>query len=123
MARMVAPGAGDTARGGKSAPLASERAQNTPPVGGNKLIVRVVPTGPTMTLSGREAQTIKLLIERGARGFTSGEALSLGWARRTSHYVWKLRRRGVPIITTREITADARLGRYSLGGRVHVVQA
>jgi hypothetical protein len=65
-------------------------------------------------VTGRLAQTLALLIRTGPAGFTSGEASPLGWARRTSDYVLKLRALGVPIATTLETAGDARVGRYSL---------
>ena len=74
-----------------------------------------------ITVAGREAQTMRLLIQTGPQGFTSGEASPLGWARRTSDYVSKLRALGVPIETTRERVADANIGRYTLAGQVVVL--
>ena len=73
------------------------------------------------TFKGREAQTLALLIQYGRRGFTSGEASRLGWARRTSHYVHKLRTAGLIISTTREMADDARIGRYTLQTLVKVI--
>lgn len=73
------------------------------------------PGGEVRAVQGRLAQTLSLLIQRGSRGFTSGEASPLGWARRTSAYIHKLRRLGLPIVTTREATGDGALvARYSL---------
>lgn len=86
------------------------------------ITVRVLPDGAQFTAWGREAQTLRLLLRTGTMGFTSGEASPLGWARRTSHYVFKLRRAGIPITTTWETTADgARVARYSLASRLEVV--
>jgi len=85
------------------------------------LTARVLPDGQPISVSGREAQTLRLLISRGPAGFTSGEASPLGWARRTSHYIMCLRRAGFPISMVREPTADgSRVGRYSLGSPVAV---
>jgi hypothetical protein len=68
-----------------------------------------------VTVRGRQAQTLTLLVERGPRGFTSGEASPMGWARRTSHYVHCLRMLGVQIETRREAAGDgSRIGRYTL---------
>nr|WP_314135727.1 hypothetical protein [uncultured Brevundimonas sp.] len=76
-----------------------------------------------MTVDGRDAQTLALLLTTGPCGFTSGEASRLGWARRTSAYVHKLRRLGLPILTEREKTADgAVVARYILAGAVAVVR-
>jgi hypothetical protein len=74
-----------------------------------------------ITVPGREAQTMRLLIQTGPHGLTSGEASPLRWARRTGAYVHKLRGLGVPIQTTRERVADAVIGRYTLAGPVMVV--
>lgn len=75
-----------------------------------------------ISVTGREAQTLALLIERGPIGFTSGDASPLGWARRTSAYVHKLRRLGLPITTRRETTRDgASVARYTLAGTVTIV--
>ena len=86
-----------------------------------QLTFRVPPDGAPVTVTGREAQTLALLIATAPRGFTSGEASPLGWARRTSHYVFRLRRLGVQIITTPEEAGDARVGRYALVGPLVVV--
>ena len=85
------------------------------------LIVRVWPDAEPITFTGRPAQTLALLVTKGPLGFTSGEASPLGWARRTSAYVQKLREAGVPILTTWETTHDARVGRYTLAGPVVVL--
>lgn len=77
--------------------------------------------GAFVRFQGREAQTLSLLIRKGAAGLTSGEASGYRWARRTSAYVRKLRLAGVPILTVRERVADARIGRYFLAGPVSVV--
>lgn len=84
-------------------------------------VARVEPDGEPFTVTGREAQTLDLLIRSGETGFTSCEASPLGWARRTSAYVLKLRRKGVPVSTTRERAGDATVGRYRLAGRVRVL--
>ncbi len=84
------------------------------------LKVRVLPDGEPFTLWGREAQTLVLLLKRPA-GFTSGEASPLGWARRTSHYVLRLRQRGLQIRTHREKAGDAVVGRYILVSSVDVI--
>lgn len=76
----------------------------------------------TATFTGRKAQTLALLLAVGPLGFTSDDASLLGWARRTSQYVHKLRAAGLDIATTWETVADgARVGRYSLGSKVQVV--
>lgn len=84
------------------------------------LTARVTPDGDPITFTGREAQTLALLLAKGPAGFTSGEASPLGWARRTSHYVMKLRRAGVPVLTTRERAGDATVGRYTLAGPMYL---
>lgn len=71
--------------------------------------------GSRITVRGRQAQTLALLVERGLRGFTSGEASPFGWARRTSHYISCLRKLGLQIETRREPAGDgAKVGRYIL---------
>ena len=87
------------------------------------LKVKVSDDEPELALECRKAQTLLLLIAKGAKGFTSGDASPLGWARRTSAYIYKLRQMGVPILTTWETTSDgARIGRYTLQAPVTVVQ-
>jgi len=87
-----------------------------------KLTVKVASDGPTITVTGRDAQTLALLIQSGPTGFTSGEASPLRWARRTSAYVHDLRGVGIPIATQRETTPDgASVARYALAGPVVVV--
>ncbi|MBX9614907.1 MAG: hypothetical protein K2X25_04890 [Caulobacteraceae bacterium] len=88
---------------------------------GPALTFRLPPDHRPMTVAGRQAQTLALLIQTGPQGFTSGEASPLGWARRTSDYIAKLRAMGVPIQTTPERVADATVGRYTLAGPVVVV--
>lgn len=84
----------------------------------NKATLTVGLGGAVVTVHGRLAQTLALLIQAGPRGVTSGEASPLGWARRTSHYVRELRLRGFAIVTLREAAGDARVGRYVLLGNL-----
>lgn len=102
---------------------ASRRAARSEPTTGKpkKASLTVRLGDQTLTLSGRLAQTLLLLIQKGPRGVTSGEASPLGWARRTSAYVGKLRKRGFVIVTIYERTDDARIGRYVLVSPVAVV--
>jgi hypothetical protein len=86
-----------------------------------KPVMRVRARGRTLTFIGRQAQTLALLIERGERGFNSGEASPLQWARRTSAYIFKLRRAGFAISTTREPAGDASVARYRLAEPVEVL--
>ncbi len=88
---------------------------------GPVLTFRLPPDHRPVTVNGRQAQTLALLIQRGPSGVTSGEASPLGWARRTAAYVGKLRQEGVPIVTTWETVGDARIGRYTLSGPVVIV--
>ena len=111
----TALGAPEIARG-KASPSTKSRREL------EALKARVLPHGRPVTVKGREAQTLRLLIRNGPAGFTSGEASPMGWARRTSHYVWKLRAAGFPVATTREETPDGcRVGRYSLMAPVVIV--
>ena len=86
-----------------------------------RLTFRVLPDGPQVTVTGRVAQTLALLLKTGPKGFTTGEASPLGWARRTSHYILELRRRDLLILTVLESAGDCRIGRYILKSRVSVV--
>ena len=79
---------------------------------------RIDPDGDQMAVIGRFALTLRLLVEAGSHGITSGEASPLGWARRTSHYVHILRRLGLDIATVWERAGDARIGRYILNSPV-----
>ncbi len=58
--------------------------------------------GPTLTATGREAETIVALVKVGPKGITSLEAFMAGWAVRLGAYVFGLRTMGVPIQTRRE---------------------
>jgi hypothetical protein len=85
---------------------------------------RRVPDGEPFRVNRREAQTLSLLIQTGQKGFTSGEASPLGWARRTSAYIKSLRLKGLPILTKREaVEADTWVGRYVLTVPVEFVPA
>lgn len=119
-AETMNPAAGATANGARGALVESDRPEPTTgkPV---KATLKVRLDGSPVTLEGRLAQTLELLIQTGTRGFTSGEASPLGWARRTSHYVHKLRRMGFPIVTLQERVMDARVGRYVLTAPVVVL--
>ncbi len=88
------------------------------------ITIRVLPDGDPVSIpGGRAAETMRLLILHGARGFTSGEASVYRWARRTSEYIRGLRVLGVPIVTRREHTSDGSwVGRYILDAEVHVVR-
>lgn len=84
------------------------------PEGNGNLKFRLEPGGDAMTVAGREAQTLRLLVRAGAHAVTSGEASSLGWARGSSHYASRLRRKGVDMATLREQVGHARIRRYVL---------
>lgn len=112
----TASGARDASRGGGRPDHNSGRSPDK-----GAITFRLLPDGEPVTVDGREAQTLALLVTTGPRGFTSGEASPLGWARRTSAYVHKLRRRGLPIATVREKTPDgASVARYTLAAPVVV---
>jgi hypothetical protein len=81
------------------------------------------PDGTPLTVRGRLAQTLTLLIEKGRQGFTSGDASKFGWARRTSAYIARLRALGLAIETLWETTADGcRIGRYVLAQPVLILK-
>lgn len=117
------PAAAGTASGARDASQGAARPDHTTGNRADKpmLTVCLPPSTDPITVEGREAQTLALLMRTGTRGFTSGEASPLGWARRTSAYVRNLRLAGVPILTTWETTADARIGRYTLAAPVLVL--
>jgi hypothetical protein len=74
----------------------------------------------TKTFTGREAQTLALLLDVGDDGLTSGEAPG-GWARRTAAYVHNLKKAGLDIETLREVLSrDTWVGRYVLRTPVRV---
>ena len=115
------PAAGRTADGVRDASRAAGRSDLNTTAKASKASLTVRLDDRTLTVEGRSAQTLALLIQCGNRGFTAGEASPLGWARRTSHYVHELRQLGFPILTRWEAAGDARVGRYILGGSVAVV--
>lgn len=118
------PDAVKAAVGAQGALLGGLHSNHTTAPKANKpaLTVRLQPDASPVTVFGREAQTLALLIERGGSGFTSGEASPLGWARRTSHYIFKLRGQGIAIATAMEPTPDgAVVARYSLAEPVTVL--
>ncbi|WP_087138878.1 winged helix domain-containing protein [Brevundimonas diminuta] len=114
------PAAAATANGVRDAWQAAKRPQHTA-VKDAKASITVHWDGVQRTFCGRKAKTLALLIEKGPRGFTSGEASPLGWARRTSHYIYTLRASGLAIETVGEKAGDARIGRYVLIQPVTVV--
>lgn len=117
------PGAGGAARGAHQDAIGKAHRSIKPRRSSEAVTARVLPDGEAVTVCGREAQTLRLLIRVGDRGFTAGEASSLGWARRTSAYIRNLRRAGFPITTRRETTHDGScIGRYALAAPVAVVQ-
>ena len=107
--------------GARIGSLGGGRSEDTTTGARNKARLRVRLGDAVLTVTGRAAQTLALLVERGARGFTSGEASPLGWARRTSEYVRQLRKLGFEIVTTWERAGDARIGRYTLASVVEIL--
>lgn len=76
--------------------------------------------GPVKKFRGRFAQTLALLIENGPAGLSSLESPGV----RLSHYVFRLRRDGVPIETHDERHSGpykGRHGRYRLAAPVEVI--
>ncbi|WP_162148506.1 helix-turn-helix domain-containing protein [Asticcacaulis sp. AC402] len=71
--------------------------------------------GSVTTARGREAQTLAHLIEAGPAGDTSLGFSNAKWARRTSGYVFDLRKLGFDIQTHMEqVEVDTRVARYVL---------
>jgi hypothetical protein len=56
------------------------------------------PNGICQTSNGREAWTLRQLVNAGARGFTISDHPAPRW----SHYIYKLRRSGLEITTNYE---------------------
>lgn len=82
--------------------------------------IRLEPGGKPITFRGREAWTVKRLIEAGNRGFSSFDEP----APRLSHYIWRLRRAGIEIETVSEQhggTFPGQHGKYFLRSRLVVV--
>lgn len=78
--------------------------------------------GLPLLMRGRDAQILALLIARKGRGVASEEASPLVGARRISHYVHHLRRPGLEIETTSDVTAGgSRIGRFRLVTQIRVV--
>lgn len=114
------PGTVGAARGVGDASRVAKHSRHTT-ARGAKATITVRCGEAQRTVRGREAQTLALLIESGPRGFTSGEASPLGWARRTAHYIYRLRVAGFLIETHLENAGDARIGRYVLTQPVTVI--
>lgn len=80
-----------------------------------------ISSGPLVTATGREAQTIIALVEAGTKGITSLETFKAGWAVRLGAYIFDLRGFGVPIETTREPHDGGNHARYKLSGPVTLI--
>lgn len=79
------------------------------------LIKAIMANGDKILATGRQAQTLKHLIEAGTKGATSLDFSKAGWARRTSAYIHALRKMGISILGPREKTSDgASVSRYIL---------
>ena len=82
--------------------------------------LRVRLNGRILTVKGRMAWALDLLIKRSHRGLTTLEYPAPRW----SHYVYKLRGEGFPIVTEDEQHGGAFAGthaRYKLAGFVEVL--
>ncbi|WP_426612241.1 winged helix domain-containing protein [Bradyrhizobium sp. McL0616] len=79
-----------------------------------------LPSGSCLTFTGREAWTLRRLIEAGSRGVTTIDYPAPRW----SHYIFKLRRAGLTISTEYEPhrgSFPGTHGRYRLETPVIVV--
>lgn len=84
-----------------------------------KLTIRL-PDGSRQTFQGREAWTLRHLLNAGSAGITTLEQPAPRW----SHYVFKLRKAGLVISTARESHGGAypgNHGRYRLETPVTVI--
>ena len=80
--------------------------------------------GRIIVATGREAQTLWHLLFVHGKGATSLDFTKAGWARRTSAYVFDLRKMGVQIQTILEVTDDgARVARYGLAEKLVLKEA
>lgn len=86
-----------------------------------QITIRRPDSAQVLTIKGRDAQTLLFLLERGPIGATSGEFSAMGWGRRTSAYVFNLRRKGLEIETQYEEIGDAVVGRYILRTAIEIL--
>jgi len=77
--------------------------------------------GRPLRVIGREAETLLLLVDRGARGVAAYDFAG-GPPFRLPAYVFALRRLGVLIRTDREPHATGSHGRFTLEGPVRLVE-
>jgi Helix-turn-helix domain len=87
-----------------------------------KAVFRIA-SGPLLTATGREAQTIIALVEAGAKGITSLETFKAGWAVRLGAYIFDLKAMGVPIHASREPHDGGNHARYFVDGQVELLEA
>lgn len=80
---------------------------------------RVLPDGKPFVVTGREAETLSALVERGERG-VSGWDFPGGPPYRLSAYIFDLRRFGIPIRMVWEQHSGGRHGRFILAGAVEL---
>ena len=112
------PGAGNAG----ASPVGSKAKQNRNNPTRTRPWIEVSWGSNVVRFNGREAQTLALLLHYGAAGFTNGQASSCGWARRTSAYIFKLRRAGLEINTaTLPLPCGASVGLYILHSTVIVI--
>ncbi|MGY4355383.1 hypothetical protein ACVWZR_004435 [Bradyrhizobium sp. i1.3.1] len=85
----------------------------------DKIKIRL-PNGSQQTFAGREAWTLRHLVDAGPRGLTTIDHPAPRW----SHYVYKLRRAGLVISTAHEAHKGdfpGTHGRYRLETAVEVI--
>ena len=79
-----------------------------------------MPSGARLTFTGREAWTLRRLLDTGSAGVTTIDHPAPRW----SHYLFKLRKAGLAISTEYEAHSGSfpgTHGRYRLESVVHVV--
>lgn len=87
----------------------------------SRLKVKAHVDGRSIIVTGREAETLLLLIERGTEGVSPLDAHRAGPAFRLAAYVFDLKKLGIPIECKSEEHAGGRHGRYFLTSPVVII--
>jgi hypothetical protein len=84
------------------------------------LTARLLPSGAPFRVSGQEARTLSLLVEKGQRGVTAFDFPG-GPPFRLPAYCWSLIRKGLSIETRRENHSGGWHGRFVLHSAVEIL--